>query len=160
MIDLERIKRRILRGEEIEKILEEVDWKEFEEFVIRILEEHEFNTFHNFRFKTERRYEIDILAVRDDLLLVIDCKKWKRGRYKKTGLKYAVQTQVKRINELKKFLKNNTTLQNKLKLDSNDTEFVPLIVTWFEEELLEHDGVLIVPVWKLNQFLLSLSEYI
>ena len=159
MITLDQIKQRILQGEEIEKIIGEIDWKEFEELVSKILKKHDFETYHNFRFKTNRRYEIDIVAVKKKILLAIDCKQWGRGRYKKTGLKYAIQDQKERVKQLKKFLKNNLIGKSKLKV-SKGVKFLPLIITWFEEDLLEHENVFIVPIWKFNQFLLNQSEYI
>ena len=159
MLNLEEIKGRILKGEEIEKILEKIDWKEFEELIRKILENHDFESFHNFRFRTKRKYEIDILANRDDLILAVDCKKWRRGRYKKTNLKYAVKSQKERVKKLISFLNKNFIWKNKLKI-SKRTKFIPLIVTWFEEDLIQYDNVFIVPVWKFNNFLLNLSEYI
>jgi Holliday junction resolvase-like predicted endonuclease len=159
MIDIEKIKHRILKGEEIENIVENIDWKQFEELVMEILKKHDFTTFQNFRFKTERRFEVDIIASNENNVLAIDCKQWNRGRYKKTGLKYAVKEQKYRLEELKKFVKNNPIAKNKFQINKK-TEFITLIITWFEEDLLKHDDTFVVPVWKLNQFLLSLSEYI
>jgi len=159
MIQLEQIKQRIQQGEEIEKIIGKIDWKEFEKLVSKILKKHDFETHHNFRFKTNRRYEIDIVAVKKKILLAIDCKQWGRGRYKKTGLKYAIQDQKERVKQLKKFLKNNLVAKSKLKI-SKGVKFVPLIITWFEEDLIEYENIFIVPVWKFNSFLLNLSEYI
>ena len=91
--------------------------------------------------------------------MLIDCKQWGRGRYKKTGLKYSVKEQKERTKQLKKFLKNNSIAQAELKIKKT-TKFIPLIVTWFEEELLEHENTFIVPAWKFNEFLLNISEYI
>ena len=159
MINLDQIKQRVLQGEEIEKIIREIDWKDFEELVSKILKKHDFEIHHNFRFKTNRRYEIDIVAVKKKILLAIDCKKWEKGRYKATGLKYAVQDQKERVKQLKKFLKKNPIAKSKLNI-SKKVKFIPLIITWFEEDLLEHENVFIVPVWKFNSFLLDLSEYI
>jgi Holliday junction resolvase len=159
MIDLDQIKDRILRGEQIEKIVKEINWREFEELVEEIFKKHDFTTFRNLRFKTKKRYEIDVLAVARGFILAIDCKQWGRGRYKKTGLKRAIKTQKERTKELKKFLKNNPILKARLKTQEN-TRFIPLIVTWYEEDLLEHANIFIVPIWKLNEFLLTLSEYI
>jgi len=159
MIDLDKIRQRIQKGEEIEKIIEEIDWKEFEELVMKILEEHDFHSSHNFRFKFSRAYEIDVLAIRNDLILGIDCKHWDRGRYKKSSLKYAVIEQKNRLKKLKKFIKNNPIIKNKFKI-TEKTRFTPLLITWFEETLIEHEKVFIVPIWKLNQFLLNLSDYV
>jgi len=159
MVDIEKIKQRIHQGEQIEDIVEEIDWKQFEEFIIEILKNHDFIAFQNFRFKTERRFEVDILASDGNNVFVVDCKHWDRGRYKKTGLKYAVEEQKYRLEELKKFIKNNFVAKNKFKI-TEKTRFTPLIITWFEEDLLKYEDTFVVPVWKLNQFLLSLSEYI
>jgi Holliday junction resolvase-like predicted endonuclease len=159
MIDLTQIEQRIKRGEEIEKIIEKIDWKEFEEFVLRILEEHDFKSFHNFRFKTETLHEIDILATKENLALAVDCKQWDKGRYKKSGLKNAVLTQKERVQELGKMLEKNILTKDFLNL-SGSPKLVPLIVTWFEEDLIEHEDVFVVPVWKFNQFLLNLNQYI
>ncbi len=159
MIDIEKIKDKILKGEQIENIIEEIDWKEFEELTMRILNNHDFTVFQNFRFKTERKFEIDIIASDVNNLLAIDCKQWNRGRHKKTSLKYAVEEQKYRLEEFKKFIKNNPIAKNKFQINEK-IKFTPLIVTWFEEDLLKHEDTFVVPVWKLNQFLLSLSEYI
>jgi hypothetical protein len=99
------------------------------------------------------------LATRNKTSLLIDCKKWGRGRYKKAGLKYSVKEQRERTRQFKKFLEDNPTVQTKLKI-KKASKFIPLLVTWFEEELLEYENVFIIPVWKFNEFLLSISEYI
>ncbi len=159
MLNLNQIKNRIGQGEDIEKIVEEIDWKEFEELVVKILEKHNFLTHHNFRFKMDRLYEIDVLGVKENLVLGIDCKQWSRGRYKKSSLKDAVKTQKDRIEQLCKILNKNSLTQEVLNL-SKKSKIIPLIVTWFEEDLIKHEDVFIVPIWKFNQFLLNLSEYI
>lgn len=159
MVDIEKIKDRILRGEQIENIVEEIDWKQFEGLVMKILNKHDFSTFQNFKFKTERRFEIDIIASDRNNVFIIDCKQWNRGRYKKTSLKYAIEEQKNRLEEFRKFVKNNPIAKNKFQINFK-TKFFPLIVTWFEEDLIKYEETYVIPVWKLNQFLLNLSEYI
>ncbi len=161
MISLEDIKQRILQREQIEQIIEEIDWKDFEELVARILEKYYFKTYHNFRFKTERRYEIDVLGIRNNVIFVIDCKQWGKGRYKKSALKNAINDQKQRTEQLKKFLKNNIIAQTKLRITKlSKTTFISLIVTWLEEDLIEYENVLILPIWKLNEFLLNMGNYV
>jgi len=154
VIDLNKIKQRILQGEQIEEIIEEIDWKEFEELITEILKNHDFKVYQNFRFKTRRRYEIDIFGIKGNSILTIDCKQWGRGRYKKSSLKNAVDSQKERTEELKKFLKNNLIIKTQGK------KLIPLIITWLEEDLTEYDKTLIVPIWKLNEFLLNMSDYV
>ena len=159
MIDLSQIKEKIQRGEDIEKIVEEIDWKEFEELVIEVLERHDFLSCHNFRFKMDKLYEIDVVATKNNFVLGIDCKMWNKGRYKKTGLKYAVKSQKERMKKFQKMLVKDEIIKDILNLKKKP-KIVPLIVTWFEEDLIEHEKVFIVPIWKFNQFLLTMSEYI
>lgn len=157
MIDLDQIKQRIHQGESIEKIVEEIDWREFEELVMKILEKHDFQSYHNFRFKMDRLYEIDVLGVKENLVLGIDCKQWNKGRYKKSGLKKAGAIQKHRLKRFKELLSKDIITQDILNLPQK-LKTIPLIVTWFEEDLIEHENAFIVPIWKFNQFLLNLSE--
>ena len=142
MIDLEEIKRLVLEGEELEHILERVDWKEFENTVAEIFKANGFSVRQNFRFGEKRRNEIDILARRGEVVFAVDCKHWKGGRYKKSQLKVACEKQKKRC----RFLE---LMHRKVR---------PLIVTLLDEDLMEENGVYIVPVWKLNSFLLSFEK--
>ncbi len=148
MIDLDEIKTRISKGEQIEDIIKQISWQEFEFFVSKIFTEHDFDVFQNFRFKANKRYEIDILPVSNNIVFAVDCKQWSRGRYKKTALKKSITEQTKRVKELKKVLVGE------------NIRVIPLIVTLFEEDIVEHKKVWIVPIWKLNEFLLNLSSYI
>lgn len=159
MIDLNEIKKRLLKGEQIEDIIRNIDWEDFEKLIAEILKKHDFNVYNNFRFKTDRRFEIDVLAIKNNISLVIDCKQWGRGRYKKTGLKYSVKEQKERAEQLKKFFNINPVDQAELGIQKN-TKFIPLLVTWLEEELIKYDNIFIIPVWKFNEFLLGMSEHI
>lgn len=153
MISFEEIENRINKGEELESILSQINWQEFETFVASIFQQHDFRTLENFRFKTKNRYEIDVVAIKNDIMICIDCKQWGRRRSKSSAITDAAKKQVKRVKELKKFLKNNPIAQGKLKIDFKKATIVPLIVSLFEEDLLEIEDVFIVPVWKLNEFL-------
>jgi len=137
---------------DLEKILSQLNWKMFEKAVAQVFEANGFSVQNNFRFKTKRRYEMDIIASRHKTVVCTDCKKWRRGRYKQTSLRNAAKMQKKRTKQFEKFVMNNPIAKHKLKI-SNDSEFHPAIVTLFEEELKNEDGVIVVPVWKLNSFL-------
>ena len=54
-----------------------LDWREFEALSESVFESFGFATFRNFRLLRPRA-EIDILATKDELAFVIDCKHWKR----------------------------------------------------------------------------------
>lgn len=148
MINLDEIKQRLLKGEQIEDTVRDINWQEFESFVATVFKENDFDVFQNFRFKTKSNYEIDILSVKDNFVIAVDCKQWGRGRYKKTAIRESVSKQLKRVKELKKVL------------IGENIRILPLLVTLFEEDIIEHKKVWIIPVWKLNEFLLNLSGYI
>jgi Holliday junction resolvase-like predicted endonuclease len=159
MINLEQIKDRVSQGELIEKIIEEMNWKEFEKIVGEILRTHDFNVYNSFRFKIRKNYEIDVIGIKQNIILGIDCKKWKGGRYKNSGLKYAISKQKKRTVEFINFLKNNPNEKKFFGIEIKKIKLVPLIVTWLEEDLKIYDNIVVVPIWKLNEFLLNISEY-
>ena len=140
MIDLDSIQARIKEGAEIETVLKSFDWKGFEKIIAQILKENGFKVKNNYRFKTEKRYEIDVLAEKNGIVLSIDCKDWSRGRYKKSALAKAAKKQSERTKELEK-------------TKSDHTSMFPLIVTLFEEDIKRENDVIVIPVWKLNSFL-------
>jgi Holliday junction resolvase-like predicted endonuclease len=158
-MDLEKIKAELLKGKTIEDVLGKLNWKEFEEAVAEIFKENEFFVVKNFRFKTDRKYEIDLIARRGFVILCADCKQWCKGRYKKTGLRQAALEQEKRVEEFEKFLEKSLTIRKSLGVKKGDN-FYPIIITLFEEEVLKEGRTFVVPVWKLNNFLLNLEEYL
>lgn len=158
-MELKKIRKDILSGKPIEEILKKFNWKEFEEFVAEIFRENDFRVKQSFRFKTKRKYEIDIVTIKQNIVLCVDCKEWSKGRYKKSGLKNSAKNQEKRVKEFKNFLKKNLIIQNLLKIDLK-SKFYSLIVTLLEEGLVIEGHTFFVPIWKLNSFLLEAEEYL
>ena len=139
---LEEIEQLIKSGKTLEEILKIIDWKEFEEKIEEIFKIHGFKTTRNFRFKTKKRYEIDLVAEKDYIIFAVDCKKWEKGRYKISELKKSAIKQKERALELKNFLKTKK-------------DVIPLILTLYDESINEFEGALIIPSFKLNSFLLQ-----
>lgn len=154
--NLENIEKAFCQKMTIEEVLNEIDWKNFEKIISSIFEKHEFKIFNNYRFKTKRRYEIDLLAVKNGLIFLVDCKKWSMGRYKKSALKRAIIDQKSRAEEFKSIFNKEQILNQKI----NEPKITPILITFYEEDLIKYDDVLVVPMWKLNEFLLNNSEYI
>jgi Holliday junction resolvase-like predicted endonuclease len=153
MVELEKIEK-LSRKIPIEEVLKEHDWKEFEETVAEIFRRNEFAVKRNFRFKTRKRHEIDVLSVKRDSVICVDCKRWLGGRYKKSQLKKSVKEQEKRVRLLKNFLKRNPIAMQMLKIGPG-CKFYPLMVTLMEEEIKKEGNTFIVPIFKLNSFLLE-----
>jgi len=140
------------KGTVIEDALENGSWKEFEEFCEAVLQEHGWKTKRNYRFKTENRYEIDVIAIKGDKILAVDCKHWGIRPGKKYQIISAIKKQNKRAEEFKKI---------KFFMDMDKKRDVyPLIVTWFEEDVLNQGQTFVVPASKLNTFLLEIDSYI
>jgi len=146
-MDLSVLRKKILSGKDIEDVLKKIDWKDFEKTVAEIFYRHGFKVKQSFRFKTNRKYEIDVLAFRNKLALCVDCKQWSRGREKRSALIKSIKEQKTRAEELKKFLSSNL-------------DFHPLIITLFEEDILKEEETYVVPVWKLNSFLLEAEKFL
>jgi hypothetical protein len=102
---------------------------------------------------------VDILAIRRNLVFCVDCKRWSGGRYKKSGIKRSVEEQEKRTNLIKNIIDKNPILRKTLKIESNP-EVKPLIITLMEEDLTKEKNTFIVPVFKLNSFLLEIENYL
>lgn len=149
-MDLEEIEYQILHGKGIEEIIKEFDWRGFEDFCSEILAEHGWKTKKNFRFKTEKRYEIDILAEKGEKILLIDYKQWGERSGKASQLKISAKKQLERAKEWEKinFLSRKKGMKT-----------LPIIITWLEERITREDGVWIVPVFKFNTFLLEIDKY-
>lgn len=152
-INLDDIKLQLENGKTIEEVIAKFDWKEFESLVAEIFRSNGFFVRKNLRFKTGRRYEIDVFAVNGETAFAVDCKEWSRGRHKKSSLKSASSAQEERARQLGRFLRNNPIAKKGLKIGSQ--KILPLVVTWLQEELQWHNESAIVPVWKLNSFLLQ-----
>ena len=119
--------------------------------VTKILERNGWDTKKNFRFKTRGRHEIDIIATKGVRALSIDCKHWGMRPGKKGQLRVAAEKQMERTRELGKIRF----------LDQMERRPItyPLIITWFEEDILKEGDVWIVPISKLNSFLLDVESY-
>jgi len=159
-MELEKIRKDILAGKTIEEVVEKVDWKEFEEVSKKIFEENNFKVRKNFRFKTSRRYEIDILAISSRYVFCVDCKQWGRGRNKMPGLKLAAREQENRKKDFEKFIRKNPIAKNMLEIDTKKQKSYSVIVTLFQENLIKENETFIVPIWKLNSFLIETEKYL
>lgn len=147
----------IKAGIDIEKSISYLDWKEFEAFTRDILLSHEFQAYSRVRFKSskKKRYEIDLLAIRNPIILCIDCKHWSSRTGKKYALKKAVEKQVERTLA---FSKDVDLL--KFHIEKNDELFLmPLLISWLVEDIKTYQNVPIVPIFQLSFFLTQLDVY-
>lgn len=152
-MELEKLKRKISGGKQIEEVLGKFDWKDFEQTVGDIFRQNDFKVRNNFRFKTRRTYEIDLIAVRGRVVFCVDCKRWSNSREKIWGLAKAAKEQERRTSELEKFVRSNPIARSMMKIP--DGKFVPMLATLHQEKILKEGKTFVAPVKKLNTFILE-----
>ncbi len=149
MISLDEIKRRMNLGEQLEEILEKEGWKDFEKFVSGIISENGFLTINNFRFSYNRkRNEIDIIAIQNPRIILIDCKHWKAKYKRLSALKNASLIHYNRGMNFINIIKKLSIIK-----DWKKVTIILAIVTLYEENIIEINKVYIVPLFKIISFL-------
>ena len=126
----------IKSGAPIEEASRDVDWKDFEGLVAEVLESKNFEVVRNFRMK-KPTMEIDVVGIRLDTAVLIDCKHWKR--MSNSALEKIVLKQIKRV-------KHYVTTTNKIMA-------VPVIVTLYQEATKLVNRVPIVPIMQFSSFI-------
>ncbi|MFW9831367.1 MAG: restriction endonuclease [Candidatus Thorarchaeota archaeon] len=143
-------------GEPQRAILQALTWQEFEEFVACVFTFHDFEVHHRFRFSTNRRFEIDIVAGRNPIMFCVDCKQYGVRLGKTAALKTASEEQLSRTKTLAtNFVRFQTQLGC---LDWQKPLLTPLLVTMLHEDIQFHEQIPIVPAARLNAFILNFEE--
>ncbi|MFW9806457.1 MAG: hypothetical protein ACFFFK_06980 [Candidatus Thorarchaeota archaeon] len=157
---IELAKKAVQMGEDIAEIVELLTWKDFEGFVASILVANTFRCVESFRRRGNslvHGMEIDVIGVRGDTIISIDAKMWGVRSGKTTALKQAAEKQKIRTQELSNELDR---LSSKMtNLVSREYHLFPVLVTWLVEEVEFHEGVPVVPIFKLNSFILEFYQY-
>src|SRR5918994_1645343 len=139
----DRLKTSILAvnlGADILKISQYLSWKDFERFASEILLNCGFQTMNNVRF-TKPRAEIDIIAIKSELGLSIDCKHWATNS--RSGLNVHTRKQIQRTERL---------LSSPFKF----RKIVPLLLTIHPNFQPSYSDL--VPVVDVNKFRCFVNE--
>ena len=126
----------IKSGVPIEEASCDIDWKDFEGLVAEVLESKNFEVVRNFRMK-KPTMEIDVVGIRLDTAVLIDCKHWKR--MSNSALEGIVQKQVERV-------KHYVSITDEIMA-------VPVIVTLYQESVKLINKVPIVPIMQFSSFI-------
>jgi Holliday junction resolvase-like predicted endonuclease len=158
--DEQRLKiafRALERGADIEVVSGLLQWKEFEAMVAVALETNGYSIVRNLRFKDhQRRYEIDVVGYKGSFVVCVDCKHW-HHRIGKSTLRMVTNAQVERVRSLSKHF-----LDPRIKLrwpSDVALRFIPVIISLVVEEVRFYDGVPIVPILQLQDFLDQLPAF-
>lgn len=120
----------IQRGISIRDVTTQLDWRDFEGLTGRILESEGFDVQYNLMMKSPRS-EIDVVGIKMNTALLIDCKHWRRD------VPYTVATKQ--------------TLRAEQWTALHKMTAVPVIVTIHQERFTIHD-VPIIPISKFRSF--------
>ena len=141
----------------------------FEALVKEILLRHGFHAGKNIRFndkstfksKTkQKKYEIDVIAINKNYMLIIDCKQWRKkdsfSAINKAASLQLRRTKALRINQefLSDLIQKMVGFNYKIKLP---LIMIPMMITLEDNaSLLNDDNVPIVSIYHLNAFLQEL----
>ncbi|MFW9944599.1 MAG: restriction endonuclease [Candidatus Sifarchaeia archaeon] len=152
--------RAISSGAEPESVVNLLSWKDFEGLVAGILEENDYRCVESFRrigTSKMQGMEIDVIGVRGERIVAVDAKMWGVRTGKSSALKSAAERQRERTErlcgEVDRFAEKVGGLPRGI------YTLTPILVTWLVEEVILNEGVPIVPVFKLNSFILEISNY-
>lgn len=132
-------------GADPSKIAKTLDWDEFETFCAMAIAAGGYSVRRNVRMRKPTR-QIDIVAESPTLVLSIDCKHWRRESGG-TGLESQALAQAERTRMLK------------ARSPVAGASYLPVILTMVEHQVKVVDGVPIVPLAALREFLSSVSRF-
>ncbi len=132
-------------GADILTVCKLIDWRDLELFASEVMKFHNYVIYKNYRMKNPTR-QIDVIGIRLQNALVIDCKHWKRNSYSEM-----VGAADKQIERGTLFMKNN-------KLFGIEYSY-PIIITFYPNEFRSVNQVPIVPISSFNSFLIDFDSY-
>ncbi|MEM2910360.1 MAG: hypothetical protein QXO01_04780 [Nitrososphaerota archaeon] len=139
-------------GAPAEILARHVSWKDFEAFSARVLSEYGFNVLTNLRLRVSRkRSEVDVLAAKSPIVLLLDCKRWGAVLSGKR-LSCISESQMRRARMFAEYL------SNMLGKGEKTVEIIPVILTLYGSSKQVESGVAIVPVGLLGNFVEKLPE--
>ena len=138
-------------GADVEAVSGFLGWQEFESIAATALKNNGYAVLQNLHFKhAARKWEIDVVGCRKPLVICLDCKDWHRG-LSPSAIRRIVEAQVERARALADALPN-VSIGIECAKWSRAT-FVPAILVLLPSRFKFCDGVPIVPVLQLQDFL-------
>ena len=106
---------------------------------------HNYVVYKNYRIKNPTR-QIDVVGIRFQNALVVDCKHWKRNSYSEM------------VGVVDKQKERGTLFMEKNKSFEIEHSY-PIIITFFCNEFRYINQVPIVPICSFNSFLIDFDNY-
>jgi len=145
-------------GGDFEEVSRSLGWQEFENIVALIFEENSYAGRRHLRFSSQgRRWEIDLLALRKPLLVLVECKHWLHG-LSASAIKRTIE---EHLNKTRAFAEVLPRLRREINLaDWPQATAVPVLVSLTQSPFRFYLKVPVVPVLQLPSFLSELPGYI
>jgi len=132
-------------GADILTVCKLIDWKDFEFFASEMMKFHNYVVYKNYRIRNPTR-QIDVVGIRLQNALVVDCKHWKRNSY--AEMVRAVDKQKER----------GILFMEKNKSIGIEYSY-PMVITFLPNEFRYVNQVPIVPINSFNSFLIDFDNY-
>jgi hypothetical protein len=132
--------------QDLRRVSQKLDWRDFELFVSEVAEQNGFHAKSNLVI-AKPRVQIDLIAVKGDLCIAVDCKHWGKS-VGNSSLAIIARKQIRRA----RILLSQKSL--------NVTTVLPAIVTLLPNISRVVAGIPIVPVSELNNFFANIDGYI
>ena len=145
-------------GADVERICKYLSWEEFEDISTLAFEVNGWVVKKHFRFRLDdRRFEIDLLALKRPFIVCADCKRWRRG-WMGAASRRAAEEQIERTRLL---AENSLKIIDRLGIVGwGRACFIPLIISLFPSTSTFHEGSPIVPIIQLRNFIQEMPAYI
>jgi hypothetical protein len=137
----------------LQQVARVLTWQEFEAFSEECLLTVGFDTKKGLIVKDDSgRWQIDVIAKKGSMILVVDCKHWESPGYE-SKLSKAAEHQKLAVQALL----HQMAIRGEI--DGEGLQALPMILTLFEPRSRMVDGVVVVSVDQLADFLQGVSPY-
>ena len=124
-------------------------WRDVEGLCAALLARYGYEIKRNFNFKFDRRYEVDVIGLKEPVILAVDCKRLRRAPPSK--LREAAIRQLERAEALARALLRRPSM---LPIRGwRHVEVWPIVVPLVAAHPSIEGGVPIVPIYTLRDFL-------
>ena len=128
-------------------------WQEFEKFTEDCLQTVGFDTTKGIIVKGDsRRWQLDVIATKGSMVLVIDCKHWEFPGYE-SKLRRAAQHQKMAVEALLH------QMETRGEMEGEGVHALPIILTLYEPRFPTMDDVVVLSVDQFADFLSGVSPY-
>lgn len=150
--------RAINLGADIERVCTFLTWLEFENMAILAFKANDYETKKHFRFRWfNRRWEIDILGLKNPFIICADCKHWHHKWSGSASIK-AANMQMERTKMLAEAFK---ALDHRIPVSAwKYAYFIPMILSLLPANRKFYNNVPIVSVLQLRDFLYQVPAYL